>query len=527
MERHASESYDVMGEGLLAVSAGGRARATAPGAPFRFSRMGPRGDGCQLEDTTIPKLARNMVRGGGSTDEVSGVPAGYTYLGQFVAHDLSFDKTTVTLGENISPARLREGTSPALDLDSLYGAGPHDPLSARFYERDRVRLKTGTTVAVPRHRAEDGFDLPRGGGDRRAERRKAVIADERNDDNVAVAQTHLWFIRFHNSVVKRLRAESVPHGLLFERARALVTKHYQWVVRHDYLPLICDDTVLDDVFGGGRDAFEVDAARGDMPTMPIEFSIGAFRLGHSMVRNHYRWNHLRDTLTLEELFVFAGKGGNLGGKERLPSDVISDFRRMYDFRDTGLADFVVDDDMLNRAMRIDTRIVTALGKLPAGAFGEPGERSPPLDANLAFRNLTRAKMVQLASGPQMAEFLTRRGVKLTPLSPDQILKGRDGTTLHGFDAKAKQDLVEHAPLWFYILREAELNGGKLSGVGARIVAETFHRAIEASAASIVRKPDWRPTLRGDGTHFGMPDLLLVACREDPRLMAPLESRRRR
>ena len=90
-----------------------------------------------------------------------------------------------------------------------------------------------------------------------------MIADERNDDNLAVAQTHLAFIRFHNRVVDTLPA-SVPAALRFARARELVTKHYQWMIRSDYLPRICEETVLDDVFTNGRKAFEA-TADGDRP----------------------------------------------------------------------------------------------------------------------------------------------------------------------------------------------------------------------------------------------------------------------
>ena len=105
---HGSESYYVLGEGLLGESLGGReptlartAEAATP--PFRFSRMGPRGGGKQIPKGTRKALADAMaVAGGGSV----GVPAGFTYLGQFIDHDLTFDKTDVMLGEHVAPAAL-------------------------------------------------------------------------------------------------------------------------------------------------------------------------------------------------------------------------------------------------------------------------------------------------------------------------------------------------------------------------------------------------------------------------------------
>ena len=166
MEHHGSESYFVIGEGLLGESVGGRERtvadaATPPPPPFRFSRMGPNGINHQLAEGNRKKIAAAMTAGGGGASQL---PAGFTYLGQFVDHDLTFDKTTVMLGEHVSPAQLLQARSPSLDLDSLYGAGPTDPESAKFYEADGIHLKMGKTAAFEGLPAKDGFDLPRGAG---------------------------------------------------------------------------------------------------------------------------------------------------------------------------------------------------------------------------------------------------------------------------------------------------------------------------------------------------------------------------
>ena len=217
---HGSESYYVLGEGLLGESLGGReptlartAEAATP--PFRFSRMGPRGGGKQIPEGTRKALADAMaVAGGGSV----GVPAGFTYLGQFIDHDLTFDKTDVMLGEHVAPAALLQARSPSLDLDSLYGAGPGDPASEQFYEADGLHLKMGKTASGDGLASKDGFDLPRGAGSTVAAKRKAIIPDPRNDENLAVAQTHLAMIRFHNRVVDTLG--TVPPAPLRARAQA-------------------------------------------------------------------------------------------------------------------------------------------------------------------------------------------------------------------------------------------------------------------------------------------------------------------
>ena len=514
MIRHGSESYFVLGEGLLGESVGGReasltAAAEAVTPPFRFSRMGPSGAGKQLSEASLKKLADAMVTGDGRPGQI---PAGFTYLGQFVDHDLTFDKTEVEFGQP-APAELLQARSPSLDLDSLYGAGPADPESAKFYEPDGTHLRMGRTEAIDNLPAKNGFDLPRGDGTTAAQRRTAIIPDPRNDENLAVAQTHLAMIRFHNRVVDTLPG-SVPASQRFEKAREKVTKHYQWMLRTDYLPRICAEGVVNNVFTGGRKVFEVGAPPADVPTMPIEFSVAAFRLGHSMIRAAYNWNKVFDNGqgTLGLLFEFSGLSGTFNGLERLPSNWIADFRRLYDFAEAGRDNLTVPENKFNRAMRIDTTLVNPLANLPG---------FPAQEDNLAFRNLVRARMVKLATGQQMATLVKSKGVTLTKLTKAQILDGSNGAVLDGLTGPQRTALLRDTPLWMYVLREAELNAGRLKGVGARIVAETFHRAIEGSQSSIIRDQTFRPSLGPDNSTFRMVDLLLFAFEGKKSLLAPL------
>ncbi len=524
---HAAESYYVMGEGLLTEQAGGRELATVALAggngrahqiatgitadpPFRFSRLGPKGR--QPVKATRRVVARAMTADNGT---VSQIPAGYTYLGQFIDHDLTFDKTKVRFGADVSQAELLQARSPALDLDSLYGAGPADPGSERFYASDGRKLKMGRTEGVgsgPRA-AQQGFDLPR-----HPQLKRPVIPDHRNDENLAVAQTHLAFIRFHNRVVDEL--SSTPAAQRFDRARRLVVKHYQWMIRHDYLPRICDPAVVDDVFANGRKLVDPAAAPTSVPTMPLEFSVAAFRFGHSMVRADYNWNIDFDDGqgTLGRLFAFSSTGGSLGMGANLPSNWIADWRRLYRFKQ---ADLKVPARKFNTAMRIDTLLVDVLRTLPVGTFGGKEPLSDRLEANLAFRNLTRARMVRLSTGQDMVNLLKGRGVTVAPLTKGQIRDGDGGADLTGLEGDARAAFFEHTPLWFYVLREAELNQGKLAGVGARIVAETFHRAIEGSASSIIRDGAFRPRFGPDDTTFKMADLLHFAFEGRKALLAPL------
>ena len=528
METHGSESYFVLNEGLLGESLEGRTRTLAAALeastpPFRFSRMGPNGVGQQLGEANLKKIAKAMtVRAGGGGSQI---PAGFTYLGQFIDHDLTFDKTQVMLGENVSPGQLLQARSPSLDLDSLYGAGPQDPESGKFYS-DGVHLKVGETVAAGSDPAMPGFDLPRvGTGSTKKARRRARIPDKRNDENLAVAQTHLAFIRLHNRV-----ADSLPAGLTdaqrFARARELVVKHYQWMIRTDFLPRLCRAAVVNDVFTNGRKAFEVGVVPTEVPTMPIEFSVAAYRLGHSMVRGVYEWNKNFNTDTgipgsLELLFEFSGLSGAMAGDEKLLTSWIADFRRLYDFNEAGRGDLVVPAAKFNRARRIDTKLAQPLAQLPQQTIGPPPVPDTDPTRNLAFRNLSRARMVRLATGQQMARFLKQKGVTLTALTKAQIRDGKNGALLDMLGRAQRDALLAKTPLWFYILREAELNNGKLTGVGARIVAETFHRAMEGSEFSIVRDTSFQPTLGPNNSTFRMVDLLLFAANNNANMINPL------
>jgi hypothetical protein len=524
--RHGSETFFIQGEGLVNTALGGRSGtapdpiehpdaaaaaaaevAPATDPPFRFSRVGPRGR--ELPRALARKLANGMVTFDAQPE--GDVPAGYTYLGQFIDHDLTMDVTDVRLGEDISAADLLQARSPSLDLDSLYGAGPSDPESAKFYEADGLHLKTGDTIRVGPDREKVGHDLPRVGTGGAANRRRALIPDKRNDENLIVAQTHLAMIHFHNRVLDKLPA-STPAAQRFRRARKQVTLHYQWLIRHDFLPRIVQNRVLEDVFANGRKLVEPTASPTSVPTMPIEFSVAGFRLGHSMVRTAYDWNRRfpGEAGSLFYMFDFSALGGTLGGNAKLASNWIVDWRRMYDFPGGGHA-ALAGPNGTNQANRIDTLLADPLKFLPASVFGER-EEDLEFDAparNLAFRNLVRGSMLKLASGQQMVEHLNSLGVNVRPLSRNQILRGSGGAKLTALSDAEKDTIATRTPLWFYILREAETGNGKMRGVGARIVAETFHRAMEGSRFSLLRTPDFEPK-HGRGSTFEMTDLLFFA-----------------
>lgn len=558
---HGREAYYIAGEGMRCLGSDGEpltwvASALEEMVEFRFSRFVPGLTGQPNSDELIAQLAVALVsEGGGASD--SSMPAGYTYLGQFVDHDMTLDPTELDL-RTTGVLPMQSMRSPTLDLDSLYGRGPKE--SPEFYQADGVKLLVGRPFDVTNgsNATGDGYDLPRRGpaadGSRKTER-EAKIPDIRNDENLAVAQVHAAFIRFHNKVVDELVGKSVPSTVLFERAREVVTKHYQWMLRHDYLPRIANTSVVTEVFSTGRKVFEIDSPSA-FGTMPVEFSGAAFRLGHSMIRTGYQWNRFfhrgpgaLDSGHLFRLFRFSGTSGTLvptphpPGSEadlaelenppplpptgllgrRLPSNWVADMLRLFDFSRFATLNpaFSPVPADFNVAMAIDTRLVDPLRTLPLGSFGAVNTVLLK-KRNLAFRNLARGRMLGLPSGQQLAQDFANRGLDVMPLTADDVLKGNGGITLDELGEAEKRELASNTPLWFYVLREAEFKGNKLDGVGARIVAETFHRAMQSSRFSIVADPGFKPSL-GPGVadqRFNMEDLLHYAFDGRPDLLNP-------
>jgi hypothetical protein len=207
------------------------------------------------------------------------VPAGYTYLAQFVDHDITFDPTSKLQGRN-DPDALVNFRTPRFDLDSLYGSGPMDQ---PFLYDWSAQVAPGVKLLVGSSAGGGAvtYDLPRN------EQGRALIGDARNDEHLIISQLHLLFIRFHNKVVDRVLFDKPGlRGMaLFEEAQRIVRHHYQWIVMHDFLPRVV-----------GRGAARAARARRRFykfegaPFIPFEFSAAAYRFGHSMVRGDYTPN---------------------------------------------------------------------------------------------------------------------------------------------------------------------------------------------------------------------------------------------
>lgn len=460
----------------------------------KFGRMFPALRPFIPSEESLVELGAAMTDG--TNDDSVGdnikVPAGYTYLGQFIDHDITLD-TTALQEKQVDPLAIFNFRTPVLELDSLYGMGPSTQpylyqLDGGFAPQEKFAI--GLTNAE-RGRADGTIkpnlpnDLPR------ATSGLAIIGDPRNDENLIVAQLHLAFLKFHNKVVEGLKngtllRRSPLRKSIFEEARDTVIWHYQWIVLHDFLRRILDAEQLDRVLDKGRKFYRFDQE----PFIPVEFSVAAYRLGHSMIRSVYDYNRVftpkpggATPATLQLLFSFTGKSGSPNDPfpVPIPSDWIIDWRRFFELDETVPA---------QASRKLDPFLVDPLKDLP----------NVPAPNSLATRNLLRGRSLGLPTGQSIA-----RRMRLQPLKPEQIATGPDGAVAkkHGFDRET--------PLWYYILKEAEIQGEglRLGQVGSRIIAEVFVGLLEGDSGSfLASNRDWTPFLpSAEPNTFTMTDLL--------------------
>ena len=394
---------------------------------------------------------------------------------------MTFDPTS-SLARQQDPESIRNFRIPALDLDSVYGSGPG--ASPHLYD---ATVDGGqTTLLVEQIPGSDKksvdknfrFDIPRNS------QQSPLIGDPRNDENLIVSQLQLAFLRFHNAVVADVKAElgsGYTRQEIFAEAQRVVRWHYQWIVLHEFLPKTVGADVAADVLTNGAKHY---TWRND-PYIPVEFSVAAYRFGHSQVRPSYRANFGTSATDPKKQFfalIFDPSAtdpddpADLRGGRRAARRFI-DWQTFFDF----------GDGRPRQNKRIDTKLSTVLFALMGQPQGEPN--------SLATRNLLRGLTMGVPSGQRVA-----KAMSLPELAPADLA---DLEPFH---------LHERTPLWFYVLREAEVkaDGEHLGPVGGRIVAEVIIGLIQGDGQSYLRQdPDWTPTYGTDDA-FTVVDLLKKA-----------------
>jgi hypothetical protein len=368
-----------------------------------------------------------------SPESLANTAAGWPIFGQFVAHDITADRSS--LRSQTNTAELHNARSPKLNLESLYGDGPTG--HPFLYQRDDpAKFLLG----------QDGNDIQRNAVG------TAIIGDPRNDSHMLISQLHLAVLKAHNAFVDDARLAGIPEGCVFEEAARQLRWHYQWIILHEFLPTLVGPALADQVLKEGpryyrpsHDAF-----------IPLEFADAAYRYGHSQIRHHYHLN-LRGGLV--PLFP------DLLGFRAVPREHAVDWKLFFDAPGTEPA---------QRAKKMDGKLVKALIELPVAVTGET-----EIEAyrSLAVRDLQRGQGVGLPSGETLA-----RHLGITPLTADEV--GIASTSWRG-----------DTPLWYYILREADVytGGHRLGPVGGRIVAEVLVGLVSTDSTSFWQsRQEWRP-----------------------------------
>ena len=479
----------------------------------------------------------------GDDEENPGISAGYTYVGQFIDHDLTFDPASSLQRQN-DPDGLTDFRTPRFDLDCIYGRGPDD--QPYLYRDDGARMLLGRKLSGSAGDPNGTRDVPRNSpseGVSGSSPRRALIGDPRNDENVIVSNLHATMLRFHNRVGDAIAARMSGRPPRFEQIQREVRFHYQWMVLHDFLPTIIGrETVLDllpelqsDGMREGPRDFAQDPDREPITIftpdlqfyaprqnafIPIEFTAAAYRFGHSMVRPIYRLN----TNLSSADFSFSTDGRQMIFAAMNPAQNAESLVGFREFPAIWAVDWSLffrglepndpfGPKRLQPAYKIDTSLVNPLGNLPSSIATDV--------RSLAARNLIRGLRMSLPSGQTVA-----RAMGIEPIRDKHLRVGKaneDGAKalpagnplLTGISA----DFADNAPLWYYILAEAqqafEDNSTeiRLGAVGGRIVGEVFVGLLwHDSHAYIQQHPDWQPFQEfvGPDGIFGMAELIRAA-----------------
>jgi hypothetical protein len=409
----------------LPVVGGSVASAVDPDQQSSFGRMFPKLEGFTPSDESLTGLVQTQLDAGDDALDNEGVPAGFTYLGQFIDHDLTRNLDPLPAAQ-LDPTTLLNFRTAAFDLDSVYGKGPQvDP---EIYEADGKHLK------VVEENVNGVPDLARD------ENGRAILVEPRNDENLIIAQIHLAVAKFHNRLI--------DEGKSFARARRLTQWHYQWVVVNDYLPHVVGQARVDRFLDGTKVRREFyKPGDPDAPMTPTEFSTAIFRYGHSQVRDSYEVNDLSEE---EPIKVFDLTGArDLRGAQHLDELTHIDWSEFFEIEGT-------QEFEGNLSRQFDTKISESLFNLPLGAPGLPSDGTNIL----AQLTLIRSSRYDIPSGQDVA-----RAMGIPVLSNRQL----------GLSRNAYPDFHGEAPLWYYMLAESEIkeDGTRLGPVGGRIIAEVF------------------------------------------------------
>ncbi len=433
----------------------------------------------------------------------SALPSGFTYLGQLLTHDIV--KSTNSAGDG----RIEgvEQTEVA-DLDCIY----FKDINFKDDESNRVIDNQGKFRKDPTCSSDACFfDLLRD------KNRKAIIPDQRNDENKIISQLHRVFQLFHNYLVDQLEGEREEK---YELAKTVVTLVYQKSIENEFLKGVIYDPVYKEVVKN-KQRYLLDAAiPRDKFKISLEFSHAVFRFGHSMVMNRYYLNGSALSSKSKKISSLLNRRKN----EALRDEHFIQWGRFF-FSESNIYRH------RNHAARIGLRLAEnlkenfhsqkfnnqRLDKLHSAELKNIRSSSSHGKRSLAHQrsHLIHADLVESRKVPTGGE-IVRALLEKQPEGFSELefptlreyqelihfkISHLGGTTssLGSIDVINRQEEpsprnidFETAPLWLFILSEsiAKFNGNseveyeKLGPLGSLIVAETVMQSIKCAEISI-------------------------------------------
>ena len=408
-------------------------------------------------------------------------PAGYTYLGQFIIHDLTRSQIPAK-GE----APINHAT-PCLDLDSVYGGGPM--LCPHFFQRPTREKDSphlfyiGRTAGALQPGNADvpsnqPVDLPRigsgTGGIFNSGAEKFVsplIPDDRNDENLVISQIHGLFLRVHNRVADFLyKQRGLTGDESFRRARDFAQECYRQIVVHDYLKRLLRKEYYEDLIADTPTRIRYDAKPGPIF---LEFTFGAARVCHAMSRQHYVVNSriTREASSLKALLRFSSN--RLDAPLPLPADWVINWEHFF--------------EMPGAAAPLAARRLTPLLSPVLIDAATSLNDDAPRDT-VSFRDLWRCYERNLPTGQTCSRELAGKlpkGDELMTLRAKDIIP-QPSLAAHQFVEPLTTALEKfgwfqtETPLTYYLAQEASLDeshGRTFGRLGSYIMASTFRRAL--------------------------------------------------
>jgi hypothetical protein len=430
------------------------------------------------------------------------LPSGYTYLLQFVAHDLVHSAIPLSVTGALGAGTANARRTP-LQLETLFGSGPVG--SPFVYALDapdddrrtklrlgRMRWKDKNVEAgcpfrdIARAPAENVTGIDRSIAGHRVALTEALVADPRNDDHAIMSQLTALFALLHNNLVDLVRRHepaagaNAHFGAAYKRflcARAALTTIYRNILRKDLMRRVIHPAIYAAYSVSNPDF--IDRSGDDDWQIPIEFSHGAFRFGHAMVRPEY---HINDLSTHDLNNTLEKSSANDPVNMPLDSSWIVRWSRFFE----------INGSRPNFSRRIGPYLSDGLGNDKIFPAFDETDR-----VGLLYRDLFGAAIAGLWSVDALiAEIAVRRPhfISMSRLLADrawrvsQLRKWLASTPVYGdLSADDIETLSNDPPLPFFILFEAmqqpEAKGLCLGPLGSIIVSEVIFGALHSESES--------------------------------------------